>query len=1044
VLRPYFVRHWPTLAGAAFFSVLLTVSELAKPFPLKLVVDKLFAEYDGAFALDRGQLLLIAGIAGLVVGIALLDAASSYFVDLSLKRAGEHISHDLRVAAYGQLQRLSLSYHAKRPKGDLVTRVTGDVTAVGDLFSDTLGTMAQALLLLIGMLVVTLMLDPVLALAAFALVPILFLITFYSRRRIKAIARRQRNQEGEIASLAAEALSAMPVVKAFGSERFEHERVSRWSEARRETGIEAARIESRFGGAIDVVAAVGTAGVIALGAFRVAAGALTPGDLVVFASYSRRLYRPLRDIARQANRASKAMARAERIADLLATDRELDDRGGSLRFGQASGEVELRDVSFAYDPSRPALAGLSVRIPAGSRVAIMGPSGAGKSTLAALIARFYDPVAGAVLVDGRDACEYDLRWLRSQVGMVLQETVLFSGTVAENIAYGTDAEADDIIAASKAAAADEFIRRLPDGYDTALGPSGVGLSGGQRQRIGIARTLLRDPTILVLDEPTTGLDQESEAQVLDGLAALMEGRTTIVITHASRLAATADRVVVLEDGKVVEEGAPAELIDSVGGGFTRPSLGHLRSVASAARGALARRRVVRQSPRRRASRRPPAPRDPALPQIAALLDGAAMAPVLERSLGHRRSVERVRPVYLRYKPGRQLVVHYQALANAASHDVVAMVAPGADLRRKVRKPENLELVRAVEGRSPAADPLSYDSELDALIQWLPLDLSLPALAEPGPRLFRRLVQAGVHGATLAACAAALRSAHAERVSGMTFARTVGRCELRSPHEPIRLAYKPRRHALLRLNGYVLKTYAKQAHFEAVTDRLFLSSGVEGVLVPRLVGTVPELRATVQTAIEGSPPANPASVAPALGAALRALHDSRVEGLPVNTSGDRLAAAAAGARLIESIAPWLGPRLDALLRRLEDALPRDGPLGPAHGDLTPLNLLVQGADVALVDLDRLCAAAPALDFGTYAARVLLGRPGDLESAHELLDALVEGYGRRPDGLSWYLASAILCQAQFPFRHVQADWPELVEALVGDAERAVQAASPLPWR
>jgi ATP-binding cassette subfamily B protein len=1007
-LRPYLVRHWPALAGAAIFSVLLTVSELAKPFPLKLVVDKLFADYEGAFVLDSRQLLLIAAIAGLVVGIALLDAASSYFVDLSLKRAGEHISHDLRVAAYGQLQRLSLSYHAQRPKGDLVTRVTGDVTAVGDLFSDTLGTMAQALLLLIGMLVVTLILDPVLALAAFALVPILFLITFYSRRRIKAVARRQRTQEGEIASLAAEALSAMPVVKAFGSEHFEHERVSRWSETRRETGIEAARIEARFGGAIDVVAAVGTAGVIALGAFRVAAGALTPGDLVVFASYSRRLYRPLRDIARQANRASRAMARAERIADLLATDRELDDRGGSLRFGRASGEVELRDVSFAYQPSRRALDGLTVRVPAGSRVAITGPSGAGKSTLAALIARFYDPAAGTVLVDGRDAREYDLRWLRSQVGMVLQETVLFSGTVAENVAYGTDAEADDIVAASKAAAADEFIRQLPEGYETALGPSGIGLSGGQRQRIGIARTLLRDPTILVLDEPTTGLDQESEAQVLDGLAALMEGRTTIIITHASRLAATADRVVVLEDGKVVEERAPAERspaepTDPGGGSVTRPSLEHLRSVASAARGALVRRRAMRQRPRRRASRRPPAPRDPALPQIAALLDGEAMAPVLERSLGRHGSVERVRPVYLRYKPGRQLVVQYQVSANAASHDVVAMVAPGADLRRKVRKPENLELVRAVEGRSPAADPLAYEPELDALIQWLPLDLSLPALAEPGPRLVRRLDQVGVEPA--------------------------------SNDEPIRLAYKPRRHAVLRLNGYILKAYAKQAHFEAVTDRLFLSSAVEGVSVPRLLGTVPEWRATVQTAIDGSPPANPASVAPALGTALRALHDSRVEGLTVINSGDRLAAAGAGARFIASIAPWLGPRLDALLRRLEDALPRGGPLGPAHGDLTPQNLLVQGSDVALVDLDRLCAAAPARDFGSYAARVLLGRRGNLESAHELLDALVEGYGRRPDGLSWYLATAILCQAQFPFRHVRADWPELVEALVGDAERAV---------
>jgi ABC-type multidrug transport system fused ATPase/permease subunit len=1009
VLRPYFIRHWRALAGAALFSLLLTVSELAKPFPLKLVVDQLFHDYNGAFVLDRGQLLLIAAIAAMVVAIALLDAVSGYFSDFWLNRAGEHISHDLRVAAYGQLQRLSLSYHAQRPKGELVTRVTGDVTAVGDLFSDTLGTIAQALLLLLGMLVVTLLLDPVLAGAAFALVPILFVITYYGRRKIKALARRQRAQEGEIASLAAEALSAMPVVKAFSSERFEHERVSRGSETRRETGIEAARVEARFGGAIDVVAAVGTAAVIALGAFRVAEGALTPGDLVVFASYSRRLYRPLRDIARQANRASRAMARAERIADVLATDRELDDQGGSLRFGRASGEVELRDVSFAYDPSRPVLDGLTVRIPAGSRVAVVGPSGAGKSTLAALIARFYDPAGGAVVVDGRDARDYDLHWLRSQVGMVLQDTALFSGTVAENIAYGTDAEADEIVAASRAAAAHEFISALPEGYDTALGPNGIGLSGGQRQRIGIARTLLRDPTILVLDEPTTGLDRESEAQVLGGLAALMEGRTTIIITHARRLAATADRVVVLGRGRVVEEGAAAAVMDGVGGALSRPALERVRSMVAATRGVLVRRRATRPIPRREGNLRPPAPHDPALPQIGPLLDGEAMAQVLERSLGRDGSVERVRPVYLRYKPTRQLVVHYEAWAGAASHDVVAMVAPGADLPRKVRKPRNLDLVRAVGGRSPAANPLAYDRQLEALIQWLPLDLSLPALAEPGPRLRRRLDLAGL--------------------------------ALPSQHEPIRLGYKPRRHAVLRLNGHVLKAYAKQAHFEAATERLSLGSGLEGVSVPRLVCTLPELRATVQTAVDGSPPANSASVAPALGAALRDLHGSRVAGLPLNTPGDRLAAAAASARLIEVIAPWLGPRLHALLRRLEDALPRGGLPVPAHGDVTPQNLIVRDGHVALVDLDRLCAAAPALDFGTYAAWALLGRRGDLEPAQELLDALVEGYGQRPDDLSWYLATAILCVAQFPFRHVHADWPELIEALVGDAERAVPSTTPL---
>jgi ABC-type multidrug transport system fused ATPase/permease subunit len=258
------------------------------------------------------------------------------------------------------------------------------------------------------------------------------------------------------------------------------------------------------------------------------------------------------------------MARADRVAEILSADELLEERPGAHHGPSATGDIEFEHVTFAYSSERPVLDDVSLRVPAGSCVAVVGESGAGKSTIGALVARFYDPIAGRVLIDGRDARDCALPWLRGQVGMVLQDTVLFSGTVAENIAYGTGAGLAEIMAAARVAAADEFIRALPDGYDTELSPQGAGLSGGQRQRIGIARTLVRDPRILVLDEPTTGLDADSEAEVVAGLRALMRSRTTLLITHSMELARGADEVVVIEHGRIVAQGPP-EVVLARGG-----------------------------------------------------------------------------------------------------------------------------------------------------------------------------------------------------------------------------------------------------------------------------------------------------------------------------------------------------------------------------------------------------------------------------------------------------------------------------------------------
>jgi ATP-binding cassette, subfamily B, bacterial len=559
-LRPFLVKEWPALGGATVMTGLLTLAELAKPWPLKLVIDELFAGRDSAFALSAHDYRILAGIAVLILGIALVDAVATYYSDLWMQSAGERIAHDLRIALYDHLQRLSLRFHLRRQKGDLLTRVTADVNAIGDLFAQSIGTLTQSALLLCGMLAVTFALDPVLALVTFLTLPLLGAVSVAYRRRVRASSRRQRAQEGEMASRANEALSAMHLVKAFGSEGLERGRVTGPSARRMVLGIEVSRLQARFDGLVGVLVGLGTAAVVVAGVRRVSTGALTAGDLVVFASYASRANTPMRRMAREATRVARTMTRAERIAEILSADDMLVERPGAYSGARATGAVELDHVSFSYEPDRPALRDVSFRLARGEHVAVIGPSGAGKSTVGALMARFYDPSSGRVLIDGRDARDCSLLWLRQQIGVLLQDTVLLTGTVRENIAYANAAGDAAVVAAARAAAAHDFIRSLPAGYSTELGPQGVGLSGGQRQRLGIARTLLRDPPLLILDEPTTALDVESELQVVQGLTRLMRGRTTLIITHSLALAHQADRVIVLDGGRIVADGPPAEVV----------------------------------------------------------------------------------------------------------------------------------------------------------------------------------------------------------------------------------------------------------------------------------------------------------------------------------------------------------------------------------------------------------------------------------------------------------------------------------------------------
>jgi ABC-type multidrug transport system fused ATPase/permease subunit len=1009
LIRTIVRRHWPALGGAAGSTVLLTLAELAQPWPLKFLIDEVITGRQVPFQFTSSDARALALIAAAVIGIAVLDALATYTGDLWLKRSGERIAHDLRLAMYSHLQRLSLAYHDRRQKGDLVTRLTGDVNAVGTLFSDNLGAIAQAVLTLVGMVIVSVVIDPLLGLAMFAVAPVLGVVTLHYRRAVRVAARRQREREGEIASLAAESLAAMRVVKALGGERYEADRVSERSEERRQQGVYAANLEAKFGGAVDVLGSAAVATVLVLGAYRAASGAISVGDLVVIAQYARRMYRPLSDLAKQSTRVSRAMARAERVAEVLGADEVLDDRPGAYAGGRAHGEVELRDVTFAYEPDRPVLEGLSLRFAAGSRVAVVGPSGAGKSTIGALIARFYDPSAGAVLIDGRDARECSLDWLRDQVGILLQDTVLFSGTVAENIAYGRSAAREDIVRAARAADAEDFISALPGGFDAELGPQGIGLSGGQRQRIGIARVLLRDPPILVLDEPTTGLDAASEAQVMDGLGALMRGRTTILITHSMALAREADRAIVVEAGGIVQEGAPEELV-ALPGPFRR---------LAAEQGLVVRRR------------RPAPPPDRAVPALRALLDADGAAPVLQRSLGAERVIDDIDIRNVRYRPGRDLTVLYRATIDGERHEAVIVASRDAPLAEVARDPRHLRAARAVDGRSPAAAPLSYDPQAHALIQWLPLDLALPLLSAPPDVLAGHLRALGIE---------------------------VGD----GPVEPVRVSYAPGRRATLRLGDHVLRGYGDEDAFRrALAGWRIASDGTLGrdpraretwtdllrslssrrrpaASGPRpttavFEGAVPDLRATVQLVLDGTSPGGGPHTARAAGALLRRIHALPSDGLPSRSAGHTLEAARRAATVLQAVDPPATDRIRRLLERLERRLPAEEPTVTSHGDFHRGELIRRGGELAVLDVNEACLAAPARDLATYAAHAATHDDGD---APALLEALVAGYGGRPGALSWYLSASLLRRAERPFRVLEEDWPTRVEELVEAAAAALE--------
>jgi ABC-type multidrug transport system fused ATPase/permease subunit len=569
-LRPYLVRHRGALAVASLTTLVSGVAELLKPWPLKLALDLfLFPGHKthrlGPFAFLRqlSEPLALVAIAGLVILVSVIGGIAAYAQAMRLARIGQQVALDLRRRLFAHLERLSLAFHQRRHSGELLVHVLGDVNVLNDFLVSQLSLVVGRVALIVGMIAMMTWMDPLLTGAALVFLPLLAAVVRRHVLVIREATRIQRRREGRIAAVAGESLQLIPVVQAFGAEEREAERLDREGRAFLEAGLRSSRAEALLKRGVELVAAFGTGLVLYLGVRRVRSGTLSPGDLVVFVSYLRTLQRPLRDLAQSAQRYAKASACARRVTDLLTTPIDIVDIPGARAAPRLHGEITFQNVSFSYVPGRPALDGVSLHIRPGERVAVVGETGAGKSTVFALVGRFYDPTSGVVRVDGWDVRDFTLASLREQIALVMQNPALFGTTIRENLFYGRpDATEAALWTVLREAQAEEFVRHLPAGLDTELGERGSTLSGGERQRLAVARALLRDAPLLLLDEPSSSLDASTDRLLRIAIDRLTRGRTSLVIAHRLETITGADRILVIDRGRLVGNGRHEMLLAS--------------------------------------------------------------------------------------------------------------------------------------------------------------------------------------------------------------------------------------------------------------------------------------------------------------------------------------------------------------------------------------------------------------------------------------------------------------------------------------------------
>jgi ABC-type multidrug transport system fused ATPase/permease subunit len=565
LLRPY--RRSLAIILAAM--VVQSTATLAAPWPLKIVLDNVIlgrklnpwmARWLNPLLAHghREHLAMTAAFA--VVVIAVLNALASYLANYYTESVGQWVANDLRMRTYHHLQYLSLRYYDTHQSGVLLSTITADVLTIQNFASSaTLGIVIDMITIL-GMLVIMFCMNWDFTLIAVAVTPLMLLLASRFKKAVKKSTHEVRKQQSNIVAVVQQDLESIRVVTAFGRQELEQEALQAVSHATVAAALKARQVKALLSPLVSILVAFCVGFVLWRGSLLILAGWMTAGELTVFLSYLASFFKPVKDLASMNNSIAQTAVAVERIRTILDADAVLPEKQNAQE-KPIRGEIVFDHVAFAYDESCPVLRDVSFTVEPGQMIGVVGPTGGGKSTIMSLIPRFYDPSAGKVLVDGIDVRDYRLQVLRNQIGYVLQETVLFRGSVRDNIAYGRAGATDEeIVEAAKLANADEFISRMPNGYQTFVGDRGDTLSGGQRQRIGIARAIIRNNPILILDEPTAALDTESERLVIEALERLMKGRTVLTIAHRLSTIRDADKIIVLKGGVVAEQGTHDQLL----------------------------------------------------------------------------------------------------------------------------------------------------------------------------------------------------------------------------------------------------------------------------------------------------------------------------------------------------------------------------------------------------------------------------------------------------------------------------------------------------
>lgn len=547
-----------------------TVVGLAAPWPLKIIIDNVVGHHalphwlqwmDVIFPTENKlQLAAVAAVSFIIITVlgSLAGVLDNYYNE----KVAQYVANDLRRRIYHHLQHLSLSYYDTHQTGKLLSTITSDVSTIQDFASSTLLNILVDALTILGMVVIMFFINPDFTLVALAVTPFLLFFVARFKKVMKKATREVRKDQSSMFVVMQQGLESIRAVNAFGRQDLEEDKLKKISEETVHAALKARKVKSAISPAVAIVVSCCTAFVLWRGASLALSGAMTVGVLTVFLWYMSKFFSPVQDLAKMSTTVAQVAVALERIQAILDTNTIILEKPGAADPGKLNGDIVFEQVCFAYDPQSPVLSDFNLAITCGQRIGICGPTGSGKSTIVSLIARFYDPVSGNIFIDGKNIKDFTLDGLRTQIGFVLQDTVLFYGSVLENIAYGRpEATEAEIIEAAKLANAHDFIMKMPHGYNTLVGERGVTLSGGQRQRIGIARAVVRNSPILILDEPTAALDTESEKIVMEALEKLMIGRTVITIAHRLSTIRDANKIIVLNNGFVAEEGTHEELME---------------------------------------------------------------------------------------------------------------------------------------------------------------------------------------------------------------------------------------------------------------------------------------------------------------------------------------------------------------------------------------------------------------------------------------------------------------------------------------------------